>query len=33
MGVMGIPAISTFIGGLPVIYKTVQPFIVQFFQR
>jgi len=28
---LGIPAIITFIGGIPSIYKNVAPFVVQFF--
>ncbi len=28
---LGIPAIITFIGGLPTIYKSVAPFVIQFF--
>ncbi len=28
---LGIPAIITFIGGLPAIYKSVEPFVAQFF--
>ncbi len=28
---LGIPAIITFIGGIPTIYKNVAPFVVQFF--
>ena len=28
---LGIPAIITFIGGLPAIYKSVAPFVMQFF--
>ncbi|GAC1390328.1 MAG: hypothetical protein NVS4B11_05000 [Ktedonobacteraceae bacterium] len=30
---MGLPAIITFIGSLPAIYKTVVPFILQFFHK
>ncbi len=29
---MGIPAIIAFIGGIPTIYKTVEPFVAQFFR-